>query len=76
MVKCWNCKHLARAYSGTPAEGKLFRTEYRKCKVKGTVFERRSDITEERECDSFEQSERWAKRQEPPTFSRIYRVRL
>jgi len=76
MVKCWNCKNLARAYSGTPAEGKRFRKEYRKCKVKGTVFELRSDISEERECDIFEQPERWAKKQEPPTFSRIHTLFL
>ena len=72
MVRCWNCKHLARVYGGTPEEGKLFEKELRKCKIKDTIFERRSDITQERECDRFEQSARWAKKQEPPTFSRIY----
>jgi hypothetical protein len=69
MVKCWNCKHLITAYSGRVAKGKLFEKELRKCWVKGIVLGY-YEITEERECSDFVQSERWPKTREPPNFSK------
>lgn len=65
MVKCWNCEHLMRVYSGKPANEKLFEKEFRKCKVKGIIFERYNDIREERECNSFKKSKRWSKTRIP-----------
>ena len=38
MVRCWNCKHLFRAYSGKVADEKLFEKELRKCKVKSIIL--------------------------------------
>lgn len=56
MVRCWNCEHLGRTYSGKPTNEKLFEKELRKCKVKGMVFEHYSDITKERECKDYKES--------------------
>ena len=46
-----------RIYSGKPTNEKLFESELRKCKVKGIVFERYNDITKERECEDYKESE-------------------
>ena len=64
MVKCWNCEHLIRIYSGKPRKGKLFENEFRKCIVKGIVLERYSDITVERECGDYKESEHKVKYEE------------
>ena len=56
MIRCWNCEHLITVYSGKPTNEKLFEKELRKCKVKGTVFERYNDITKERECEDYKKS--------------------
>jgi len=56
MVKCWNCEHLIVAYSGAPANERLFEKELRKCTVRGVVFESRRDITEEHECENYREA--------------------
>lgn len=56
MVRCWNCEHLIRMYSGDPRKGKLFENEFRKCVVKGIVYERYDDYTKERECKDYKES--------------------
>ena len=53
MVKCWNCEHIIRIYSGKPRKGKLFENQFRKCIVKAIVLERYSYITVERECGDY-----------------------
>jgi hypothetical protein len=50
--------------SGEPANEKLFERELRKCEVKGIVFERYSDITEERECEDYKESKHKMKYEE------------
>jgi len=64
MVRCWNCEHLGRTYSGKPSNEKLFEKELRKCKVKGIVFERYNDITIERECEDYKESKHKIKYEE------------
>ena len=56
MVRCWNCEHLIKVYSGKPTNEKLFEKELRKCRVKGIIFERYNDITKERECKDYKES--------------------
>ncbi|MDH5461062.1 MAG: hypothetical protein OEZ29_04410 [Candidatus Bathyarchaeota archaeon] len=38
MVRCWNCEHVIRIYSGKPANEKLFENEFRKCTVNGMAL--------------------------------------
>ena len=64
MVRCWNCEHLIRLYSGSPRKGRLFENEFRKCAVKGVVYERYNDYTKERDCEDYEESERKVKYEE------------
>ena len=64
LVRCWNCDHLVKAYSGRPANGKLFQNEFCKCKVKRVVLERYNDLTKERECREHKESENRMKYEE------------
>ena len=64
MVRCWNCEHLIRAYSGNPRKGKLFENEFRKCPVKGIVYERYRDYTKERDCEDYGESKHKVKYEE------------
>ena len=57
MVRCWNCKHLVKAYSGEPTNGKLFQREFCRCKVKKLILEHYNDLTEEKECGEYEESQ-------------------
>jgi hypothetical protein len=64
MVRCWNCENLVKAYSGGPSSGQLFQREFCKCKVKRFEIEHYSDLTKERECREYKESENRMKYEE------------
>lgn len=64
MVRCWNCEHLTKLYSGKPRKGMLFENEFRKCKAKGVVFEHYKDFIKERECKDCKESKHKIKYEE------------
>jgi len=64
MVRCWNCEHLIKVYSGRPTNGKLFQSEFCRCKVKRLTLERYNDLTEERDCREYKESENRIKYEE------------
>lgn len=64
MVKCWNCEHLIRIYSGKPTNEKMLEKELRKRKAKGIIFERYNVYTKERDCEDYEESKHKIKYQE------------
>lgn len=70
MVRCWNCEHVIRIYSGKPANEKLFENEFRMCTVNGMVFERYDNITEARECEDYKESKHKMKYEEVADFGK------
>jgi len=60
---------LIRVYSGNPRKGKLFENEFRKCPVKGIVYERYRDYTKERDCEDYGESKHKVK------YEKILKIR-
>jgi len=64
MVRCWNCEHLTKVYSGRPSGGKLFQSEFCRCKIKRLILEQYDDLTKERRCREYKESENRMKYEE------------